>query len=319
MLARMQRRLLAAWVVGLALWLAASVASGSMAVAVLGAALFLGGHALVLGLETVWAWWSQRDRPASRPAAAVFARAWLRECVTSPQVFGWRQPFRANEVPDHLPVGRPAGSPERPAVLLVHGYVCNRAFWTPLMRELAARDVAFVAVNLEPVFGDLGTDYPDAIEAGMRRLEAVTTERPLVIAHSMGGLAVRSWLRRHQGLQRVRRVITLATPHQGARLARWARRVPGTQMREGAPWLAELSAAEPAGIAGLIDVIWTACDNVVFPPRCCELPGARHWRVDDAAHVDLVFRPAVMRALLRAACGESAALEALSAPSASTD
>jgi len=319
MLATMQRRLLAAWLIALVLWLVLSALAGSVAAALVGVVLFFGGHAWVLGLEMAWSWWSQRDRPASRPAAAVFVRAWLRECVTSPRVFAWRQPFCTNEVPDHLPAARSGETSERPAVLLVHGYVCNRAFWTPLMRELVALDVAFVAVNLEPVFGDLGSDYPDAIEAGMRRLEAVTSARPLVIAHSMGGLAVRSWLHRHQAAHRVRRVITLATPHQGARLARWAQRVPGTQMREGAPWLSRLAAGEPADIGHLFDVVWTACDNVVFPPRCCELPGARHWRVDDAAHVDLVFRPAVMQALLRAACGESSALEALSVPAVGTD
>ena len=69
----------------------------------------------------------------------------------------------------------------------------------------------------------------------------------MIVAHSMGGLVARAYLRRHGGAQ-VARVITLGTPHHGTALANLA---PGSNARQmsrpgGQPnaWLAQLAASE---------------------------------------------------------------------------
>jgi pimeloyl-ACP methyl ester carboxylesterase len=79
-------------------------------------------------------------------------------------------------------------------VVLVHGFLCNRAFWTPWLAPLRARGHAFVAVTLEPAFGSID-DYAPAIEAAVRRVTEATGQAPLIVGHSMGGLAIRAWLR----------------------------------------------------------------------------------------------------------------------------
>jgi triacylglycerol lipase len=91
------------------------------------------------------------------------------KCKAAPQVFCWRQPFFSQRWPDHLP----ADAQGRRGVLLVHGFVCNRGVWNPWLQRLHARDVPFVAVNLEPVFGSID-DYVGILEQAVRRLEAAT-------------------------------------------------------------------------------------------------------------------------------------------------
>ena len=60
------------------------------------------------------------------------------------------------------------------------------------------------------------------IESAVRRVTSKTGRSPVVIAHSMGGLAVRSWLARQSADARVQRVFTMGSPHRGTWLARFS-------------------------------------------------------------------------------------------------
>ena len=63
----------------------------------------------------------------------------------------------------HVPDG-PAPAQGWPSVVLVHGFLCNRGFWTPWLPLLRERGHAFVAVDLEPPFGSID-DYAGTIDA----------------------------------------------------------------------------------------------------------------------------------------------------------
>ena len=56
------------------------------------------------------------------------------------------------------------------AVVLVHGFVCNRGFWLPWLRALRDRGLAYATVNLEPVFG---SNYSVLVERDGRVREVV--------------------------------------------------------------------------------------------------------------------------------------------------
>jgi triacylglycerol esterase/lipase EstA (alpha/beta hydrolase family) len=57
----------------------------------------------------------------------------------------------------------------------------------------------------------------------VRRVTQATGLPPVIVAHSMGGLATRAWLRAFSADARVHRVITLGTPHGGTWLGAGAR------------------------------------------------------------------------------------------------
>jgi hypothetical protein len=294
MLARLEQLVVLVWLTALALAVGLPWHAGQPLRALWAGGLVLCSHALWLLLTFSLMRWRNLGDPAPRASWAQLTSAWWGEVKAAPRVFGWRQPFRSNALPDFLPEPAPSG---HPGVLLVHGFVCNRGLWNPWMARLRAAGVPHVAVNLEPVFGSID-DYPAVIEAAVRRLEQATGERPLLVGHSMGGLAIRAWLDCFHSDSRVRGVMTLGTPHHGTWLAKFSRgTVNGTQMRPEGGWLRALAAREPHSRHQLFLCLFSHCDNIVFPASTAVLDGARRMHVAGCAHVDLVHHPDAWGAL----------------------
>lgn len=269
-------------------WMAAAVALACLA-----------NHAGVLALEFfLLPALSLRD-PTPRPSASSLFRAWMAETQHAWRVFAWRQPFRWRACPDRL-VGE--GVVGRRGVVLVHGFLCNRGFWLPWLRRLAADKRAFVAVNLEPPLASID-DYAEQIDAAIARVQGATGLPPRVVCHSMGGLALRAWLAQRAALgeavaDRVERVVTIGTPHRGTWMARWSPTRNARQMRVGSAWLQQLDAAGREARSGLVPERFTCwysnTDNIVLPASSATLAGADNRLAAGAGHVDLAFREEVM-------------------------
>ncbi len=287
MLARLQQFTTLGGTLLAVLWALLAWRMGSPAWGWAGLLVVLGGYAGVLALEFTLVHVVGHGGDPTPPARPVdLVRAWWGEVRAAPRAFCWRQPFRSRRWPDHLP----ADAAGRRGVLLVHGFVCNRGLWNPWLQRLAARGVPVVAVNLEPVFGSID-DYIGIIEQGMSKLQVCTGLAPIVVAHSMGGLALRRWWCEQQDNARVHHVLTLGTPHQGTWLARFALTRNARQMRRASPWLLALSAREPPGRAARFTCFYSHCDNIVFPPATATLHGADNHHLPGVAHVQMADRP----------------------------
>lgn len=264
-----------------------------------GAVVCLFGYALVLGLEFFAVAWVNRRDPAPRASPGTLLRAWWHEVGVAPRVFGWRQPFRWRCLPDdHLP-GR---FPGRPAVVFVHGFVCNRGFWLPWMRILRDLGRPYTSVNLEPVFGSID-DYIPLIDEAVRRAHALTGAAPVLVCHSMGGLAARAWRAATPDADtRVRHIVTIGSPHRGTWLAQFSHLTNGRQMRQNGEWLQALEHREtqrwPAGTYAPFTCWYSNADNIVFPTSTATLPGADNRFVHGHPHVAMAFADEVMRGTL---------------------
>lgn len=289
MLARLQQLITLSSLVASAIWLMYWWPR-SMPVAMGGVFLFLFGYALFLAVEFVLMQRVNRADPAPRASWPQVLRAWWSETTTAPAVFCWRQPFFSDAVPDHLPKDGSAGC--RGAVL-VHGFVCNRGFWTPWLRRLREEGVPFAAVNLEPVFGDID-DYVSIVEAAVQQVTRATGRPPVLICHSMGGLAARAWMRTHAGDARVAHVITIGSPHNGTWLGRFGHAPSGRQMCEASDWLCRLRDAEPPMRRGLFTCWYSNCDNIVFPASTAKLDGAENILLPGVPHVGMAFHSRVL-------------------------
>ena len=264
-----------------------------------GLALTWGGHALILASQFIFMAWRGGSVRVPVPSAATVLRAAAREWAQALRVFGWRQPFRSARFPDRLSTepGAPLDETPRRGVVLVHGFVCNRGFWTPWLRELQARGHVFEAVNLEPVFTSID-DYAAQVGAAVERMRAATGRAPVLLCHSMGGLAARAWLRTVDDPDRVRHIVTVASPHYGTWIARFSQLPNGRQMRLHSPWIEALDRSETPAQRAKFTCWYSDCDNIVFPFDTAVLPGANSRFMPGQAHLALAFHPAVMNETL---------------------
>lgn len=265
----------------------------SPTVGVVGAALSLGGYALVLALEGAMSAWVNRGDDAPPLPWGGVVRAWWQEVCVAPKVFSWRQPFCWARLPDDA---EPAPGHAPHAVVFVHGFVCNRGFWLPWMQRLRAQGIPYTSVNLEPVFGDID-DYMPLMSDAVRRAHALTGQPPLLVCHSMGGLVARAWAAMEPEVP-VLGMVTIGTPHRGTWLGRFSHVANGRQMRVGGDWLGALFAREaqikPAQTYEHFVCWYSNGDSIVFPASTATLPGADNRHVPGTPHVALAFHPRVM-------------------------
>ncbi len=215
-------------------------------------------------------------------AAGMWWRSLAGESLAGIQVFLLRQPW-AFAAPRILPA---TGSQARIPVLLVHGYVCNYRLWDSLTPALRAQGHTVLAINLEPVFASMD-DYAALLHDAVQTLcEHTGQDRVALVGHSMGGLAIRAWMRRH-GTAQVARVITLGTPHVGTRINALVNTPNARQMAWHSDWLQALAASETQATRSLFRIALSPQDNIVFPQRAQTLQGVTPTVFEGLGHVQL--------------------------------
>jgi pimeloyl-ACP methyl ester carboxylesterase len=239
--------------------------------------------ALIVAVQFVMLSVVGRGDAAARPGLLELLRAWAFEVWSCWKVFQWHQPFRSQSRPDFLPANAQRG------VVLIHGFFCNRGLWVHWMDTLRAQGRAHVAVNLEPAFGSIDA-YAATVEAAVRQLEQATGQAPVLVGHSMGGLAARAWLASASGnAARLHRVVTLGTPHRGTWLGQLSHTVNGQQMREHSNYLQNLAQRMTSDAHSKFVCFYSNCDNIVFPISNATLQNADNRLQAGWGHLALVF------------------------------
>ena len=253
------------------------------------------GYTAVLALEFAFLRSVNRADPTPQATVGELFSAWVGESLVAPQVFCWHQPFRSKTIPDNLAAeGVVRG---KRGVVFIHGFFCNRGFWTPWLKRLQGTGHAFVALNLEPLFGSID-DYTPLVDAAVQKVTQATGMTPLLVCHSMGGLSARAWLRAMKAEARVHHVVTIGTPHGGTWLARFGHGTNGLQMRLSSEWQSGLNHGMPANRHALFTCWYSSADNIVFPASTATLPGADNRLVRAKAHVQMAFAPQLVDATL---------------------
>lgn len=196
---------------------------------------------------------------------------------------------------------RPRPTPRRAdqhTVVLVHGYMANKASLMPLAAFLRLRGYKQVLL--------FNYASSDGVEAGARALKAFLKQnvrggRIDLIGHSLGGLVSRVYLQHLGGARRVDRCITLGTPHQGTYNAYWVPTRVGRQLRPDSALLARLEATRSEAAAVRFTSVVAGSDPLVIPrvfgAHGDEAPEARV-HVPDLGHLGMLFSPKVYRAVL---------------------
>ena len=225
--------------------------------------------------------------PAHRLRASAIIRLILHEFAASMTASSWTMAFHAF---DKRLAPAATGLP----VLLIHGYGCNSGYWHAMSRALQQAGITHYAIDLEPVFSDIDGFVPRVDQAVRRICSETGADRIVLVAHSMGGLVVRAYLRDH-GADRIQRVITLGTPHRGTGLANFGWGPNSQQMRwtgradsgSASEWLQRLEAGEDANRRRLFVSIYSHHDNIVSPQQSAFMADATNIELNGIGHVAL--------------------------------
>lgn len=243
---------------------------------------------MIVGNNFILAWYYQSATPrAHRLRASAIIRLFLHEFAASMTASSWTMAFH---VFDKRVASDPVGLP----VLLIHGYGCNSGYWHAMSQALQRAGITHYAIDLEPVFSDLDGFVPQIDQAVRRVCDETGADQIILVAHSMGGLVARAYLRDH-GANRIRRVITLGTPHRGTGLANFGWGPNSQQMRwsgrsdsgRASEWLQRLEAGEDENRRRLFVSIFSHHDNIVSPQQSAFLPGATNIELNGIGHVAL--------------------------------
>jgi len=228
--------------------------------------------------------------------AALWWRVLWAEYSSSVRVFMLRQPWPRRPNGVQMPLATPNGQAGAIPVLLVHGYLCNHRVWDNMARALRQAGHPVLAVDLEPLFGSIDS-YASVIEAALQRLQTDTgAPQVALVGHSMGGLAIRAWLRTQHTAQldRVARILTLGTPHQGTRMPQPVATTNGVQMHWHSPWIQALQASEGAAQHALMHIALNLNDNICFPQAAQVLPGVAVTEFHGIGHLEMCRHPRVI-------------------------
>ncbi len=177
--------------------------------------------------------------------------------------------------------GDPAPQDQPGPVVLMPGYGGSTAALEVLAEAVRAGGREARLVRAGDATGDLGAqsdDLGEAVEAALADSGARSVD---VVGYSAGGVVARLWVADDGNADRVRRVVTLASPHHGTDLASLAAQVGGDscaaacrQLAPDSDLLRRLNAGDetPAGPEWV--ALWTEDDATVVPPVSGTLEGA---------------------------------------------
>ncbi len=220
--------------------------------------------------------------------SALWWRSVLGEYLACCRVYLLQQPW-ANKPKLTMP---PAGIHLKTPVVLVHGYLCNHKVWDKMAEQLRQAGHPVLAVDLEPLFTSIDRYAPIIEETASELCRQTGVDQVALVGHSMGGLAIRAWMR-SCGTQRVARIVTLGTPHQGTRIDPHPKTPNGQQMFWHSDWLKALETSETPETRRLMHLALTPQDSIVYPQRAQLLEGAPVMIFEGLGHLELSQNRAV--------------------------
>jgi len=203
-------------------------------------------------------------------------------------------------VAHRLLIADPVAAPSRLPLLLVHGVAVNDGVWFALRRDLARRGLGPVyTINYGPPLAGI-EHFAGQLASRIDAVCAATgAQRVALIAHSMGGLVSRAYLRRF-GAARIEQLITIGTPHHGSMLAWTFVGQCLAQMRPGSRWLVEINRAESEPPPVPITSIRSRHDSMVAPQASAELACVHNIALAGIGHNALLNHRTVMDEVARA-------------------
>ena len=186
----------------------------------------------------------------------------------------------------------PPDPAEKTPIIFVHGLYHNHTGWYFYLRWFRRWGWSHVkAVNLRGKFRSIHEFTRSLAEEVEKVMAESQSDQVDLVGHSMGGLVIRSYLTENPARAKIRRVVTLGSPHGGSKLAVLGLGQAAKEMIPGSVFLQSLSQSVQIPQGGRFYSIYTIIDNMVLPNESTKLTwdGVRNLDSGIVDHVGLVF------------------------------
>jgi triacylglycerol lipase len=175
------------------------------------------------------------------------------------------------------------------SVVLVHGIFNFSNIFRKMAAYLESHEYRTYVPTLHPSTGEKGLDEL-AMQLKLYIEKNIPSEEKFfLVGFSMGGLICRYYLQRLDGMKRVKRFISLSTPHHGSRLAHLLGNKGCRQMRPGSDFLKDLNSDVKSLEEVNIVSIWTPFDLSIIPAT------SSHITIGKELTIPVLLHPLVVR------------------------
>lgn len=187
-------------------------------------------------------------------------------------------------------------------VVLIHGIDDTCAIFETLTPALKNLGWSVHEIDVVPNNGDVGLDcLAEQVAAYVKKTFAPDQLIDLV-GYSMGGIISRYYVQRLGGLQKVQRLVTLASPHNGTWSALLRPNPGASQMRVNSEFLNDLNRDAWQLEQLNFTSIWTPFDSMIVPAYSSEMPVGKNRQVWVGGHAWMVSDAKSLLAIAEALC-----------------
>lgn len=175
-------------------------------------------------------------------------------------------------------------------ILFVHGYGRTSADWNFMITQFKVAgwtDAELYTIDYGVLQSNVG--IADEVKAKVDGILAATARtRVDIVAHSMGSLSTRYYIRNLGGDGKVDAWVSLGGPNHGTSTANDCGFSPCLEMRPGSSFLAALNTGDETPGTVRYATWWTSADQTVLPTSSVILNGATNTQTAAIGHLDLV-------------------------------
>jgi len=182
-------------------------------------------------------------------------------------------------------------------VILVHPYLMNRGCMIYLFLKLKKEGYKNVyALTINPKFAPIEFQAARFAEMVEQILKKHNSQKFIGIGHSQGGIILRYYVQKMNGLDKIEKLITIGSPNQGTKLGIFARSFNGRQMNYQSDFIKNLNQEIPKELKLLC--IFSPTDNMILPWTAGKLQEKDYYITPPLGHGSLIFSPDVANKII---------------------
>ncbi|HEV2857911.1 MAG TPA: lipase [Solirubrobacterales bacterium] len=185
----------------------------------------------------------------------------------------------------------PASASAQDPILFVHGWSESASLWNTMISNFEKN--GYAKSQLSAYSYNTGTSNKTLAETEVKsRVETLLKNNPGatkvdIIAHSMGSLNTRWYIKFVGGEAKVDDWVSLGGPNHGTETANACFQTSCVEMRVGSKFLSELNAGDETPGAVSYGTWWSPCDEIINPDSSVALSGATNTKTACLTHAAL--------------------------------